>query len=702
VPMGGSLPLKIFAGFGLALLLLGAVSWASYRNAGQTVLSAAWVSHTHDVLESVNELNAQLAGAESAHRAFLTSGDESHMRALTGAFEEAPALVAHLRELTVDNADQQHSLDSLSALVGRRLVWSQRIVDIARTAGLAPARQLAASPDAADDAVALDGTLRAVRGRELGLLDQRTQALDFAARRTKVAILVGSAVALLLAVLAGLQAATELTARQRAETQLRENDARFHALEMSARDFAIVWLDPQGRILDWNAGAERLKGYRADEIVGQHFARFYTAADVAEGKPERLLHAALVDGRVEDEGWRVRRDGSRFWAHVSITTLRDSHGTVLGYGKITRDQTERRHAEEAIHQSEIRYRLLFERNPMPAWVFDVDTLRMLGTNDAALESYGYSREAFLALSLKDLTPPDDLADLVAAVAGGEPLGASPRQWRHRLHDGTVIQVELTSSRLRYGGRPAELVLARDITERLRRDDELRRYAAQLEAANSELDAFSYSVSHDLRAPLRAIDGFSQALLDDFSETLPSEARGHLGRVRAASQRMAQLIDDLLSLSRVTRAELRRERVDLSAVAADVAAELRERAPERHVDVTIAPGAVTRADARLVRVVLENLLGNAWKYTRARDPARIEFGVVPNNGATRYYVRDNGAGFDMTYVHKLFGAFQRLHSHSEFEGTGIGLATVQRIVRRHGGDVWAEGAVGQGATFSFTL
>jgi light-regulated signal transduction histidine kinase (bacteriophytochrome) len=295
-----------------------------------------------------------------------------------------------------------------------------------------------------------------------------------------------------------------------------------------------------------------------------------------------------------------------------------------------------------------------------------------------------------------------VTDLVAAVARGEPLAASPRQWRHRLHDGTVIQVDLTSCRLRYSGRPAELVLARDVTERLRRDDELRRYAAQLEAANAELDAFSYSVSHDLRAPLRAIDGFSQALLDDFSEALPSEARGHLRRVRAASQRMAQLIDDLLSLSRVTRADLRRERVDLSAVAADVTAELRERAPERHVDVTIAPGAVTKADARLARVVLENLLGNAWKYTRERDPARIEFGAVPNNGSTAYYVRDNGAGFDMAYAHKLFGAFQRLHSNSEFEGTGIGLATVQRIVRRHGGEVWAESTVGQGATFSFTL
>jgi len=245
-------------------------------------------------------------------------------------------------------------------------------------------------------------------------------------------------------------------------------------------------------------------------------------------------------------------------------------------------------------------------------------------------------------------------------------------------------------------------VARDITERLRREDELRRYAAQLEVANAELDSFSYSVSHDLRAPLRSIDGFSQALIDDCGSALDPAARSHLERVRAASQRMAQLIDDLLGLARVTRAELRRERVDLSALAAAIAAELRERTPERQVEVTIAPGAAAHADPRLVRVLLENLLGNAWKYTRERAPARIEFGMAPQNGSAAFYVRDNGAGFEMTYVHKLFGAFQRLHSHAEFEGTGIGLATVQRIVRRHGGKVWATGAVGQGATFSFTL
>ena len=235
-----------------------------------------------------------------------------------------------------------------------------------------------------------------------------------------------------------------------------------------------------------------------------------------------------------------------------------------------------------------------------------------------------------------------------------------------------------------------------------RNQALRRNAAELSAANTELDAFAYSVSHDLRAPLRSIDGFSQALLEEYGGRLDDAARGHLDRVRAASQRMAQLIDDLLGLSRVTRAELRRERVDLSALAQSVVADLQGRDQERAVEFAIAPDLTADADPDLLRVVLENLLANAWKYTAKRSPARIEFGLTRHDGKSAFYVRDNGAGFDMAYANKLFGAFQRLHSSREFEGTGIGLATVQRIVHRHGGKVWAEGAVGQGATFYFTL
>ena len=235
-----------------------------------------------------------------------------------------------------------------------------------------------------------------------------------------------------------------------------------------------------------------------------------------------------------------------------------------------------------------------------------------------------------------------------------------------------------------------------------RNESLRRNAAELLAANTELDAFAYSVSHDLRAPLRSIDGFSQILLEDYSEKLDEAGRESLQRVRAASQRMGMLIDDLLKLARVTRAEIRTEDVDLSGMAREILADLQRTTPERQVEFEIAPGLKARGDTRLLRVALDNLLRNSWKYTAKQPAPRVEFRSADANGGRTFMVRDNGAGFDMKYADKLFGVFQRLHSAADFEGTGIGLATVRRIINRHGGRIWAEGAVDQGATFYFTL
>lgn len=245
-------------------------------------------------------------------------------------------------------------------------------------------------------------------------------------------------------------------------------------------------------------------------------------------------------------------------------------------------------------------------------------------------------------------------------------------------------------------------ISRDITDRKRAEVELQKAKMELESANKELEAFSYSVSHDLRAPLRSIDGFSQALLEDYADLLPEAGRSHLKRVCASAQRMAELIDDLLNLSRVTRAVFEPGPVDLSLLAQNIASELQRSEPGRAVEFNIAPNLIASGDARLLQIVLENLLNNAWKFTSKQAQAQIEFGSKNGNDETIYFVRDNGAGFDMTYAGKLFGAFQRLHAMTEYPGTGIGLATVQRIIHRHSGRIWAESVVDQGATFYFSL
>jgi signal transduction histidine kinase len=251
-------------------------------------------------------------------------------------------------------------------------------------------------------------------------------------------------------------------------------------------------------------------------------------------------------------------------------------------------------------------------------------------------------------------------------------------------------------------RRHEANLHAEILERTRTEAALRRRTEQLEAANVELDSFVYSVSHDLRAPLRGLAGFSQALMEDYADKFDGDAVDYLTRISRASQRMGQMIDDLLTLSRATRGELRWERVDLSALATTIVAELDERSPHRQVSCEIAQHVIAWGDPRVLRIVLENLLHNAWKFTSKHDRATIVFGTQRLGADTVYFVRDDGAGFDMTYVDKLFGIFQRLHSTTEFEGTGIGLAMVARLIHRHGGRVWAEGAVEQGARFSFTL
>jgi hypothetical protein len=363
---------------------------------------------------------------------------------------------------------------------------------------------------------------------------------------------------------------------------------------------------------------------------------------------------------------------------------------------------------------EARFRAVVEASPYAIFVQTGGRFRYL--NPAALALFGCASTADLldtpVIERFDPAVRDQVAQRIARL-NVERLAVPAAQERVLRLDGVAIDTEVNAVPFDFRGELGALVFARDLTERLRAERALADAAtdlerrvcertAELEAANHDLAAFSHSVSHDLRAPLRGIDGWTLALLEDCASQLDAQAVEYLGRIRAEAERMGQLIDDLLNLSRYTLREMQFVPVDLSALAMEVVGDLRTRAPERAVDCRIAPGMVARGDAGLLRVALSNLLANAWKFTDRCANAEVQFGPEQTGAESHFTVRDNGAGFDMAYAGKLFAPFQRLHRPSEYPGTGIGLATVQRIVARHGGRIWVEAAPGRGAAFHFTL
>jgi PAS domain S-box-containing protein len=373
---------------------------------------------------------------------------------------------------------------------------------------------------------------------------------------------------------------------QAANRVLRESEERFRLLVEGVQDYAIFMLSPQGHVISWNKGAERIKGYKVDEIIGKHFSCFYTPEAIVQGKPEEELRTAIEQGHTGEEGWRVRKDGQQFWASVVITAIFDKGGCLQGFAKITRDMTEAKRSEQAIYDKNLK----LEKN------------------------------------------------------------------------------------------------ARDLAR-----------------SNSDLEAFSYSVSHDLHAPLRHIVGFVELLQKGAGPSLSEKNLRHLTTISKSAKRMGDLIDDLLAFSRIGQSEMQKTEVNLDELVRETLGDFQAETTGREIVWTINALPVVRVDRALLRLVTVNLVSNALKFTGGRNKAKIEIGCGPDVANEKViFIRDNGAGFDPRYSEKLFGVFQRLHSQEEFEGTGIGLANVQRIIKRHGGRTWAEGVVDGGATFYFSI
>ncbi|MDX2168366.1 MAG: PAS domain S-box protein [Deltaproteobacteria bacterium] len=500
-----------------------------------------------------------------------------------------------------------------------------------------------------------------------------------------------------------LLAMTDLTERRRAE------EAYQAIFDHSVQGLMLTQDD---RIVMANPAVSEISGYTREELLATPLRalaeRFVHPDQQNEILP--LVETWVATGRGPDQqAFRVRRhDGTdgAFSVQASRLMYQGRPALLLAFT----DLTDRWRAEEA-------HRSVFEHSLQGLTVVCEDHIVM--ANQAIVDLTGYSFEELVGshahVLMDRMVHPDDRAELFASLQDHRARGTVGRERRdfRLVHkDGSVRHVSAQSSPISFGGKLAMLVAHVDLSDRWQAEEALRALNADLEARVAartaelertarELETFSYSVSHDLRAPLRAIDGYTQAVLADHGEALPATARADLERVRAATRRMAELIDQLLGLARVMRGELRRGPVDLSQLAREVAQEIAGGEPARTVAISIAEGLRAQGDAALVRAVLSNLLANAWKFTRTQRAARVEVGAVADTPGA-FFVRDNGVGFDMGDASRLFQAFQRLHPSSEFDGNGIGLATVARIVDRHGGRVWAEAAAGAGATFFFTL
>lgn len=506
------------------------------------------------------------------------------------------------------------------------------------------------------------------------------------------------------------------------------------ALQTAIFDFAghaIISTTVDGIITSFNRAAEGMLGYSAAEVIGQHTpAIIHDPREVAaraiafsmelgetiEPGFEVFVAKARRDLPNEYEWTYIRKNGSRFPVLLKVTALRDNLDNITGFLGMAIDISARTRAEAALRMSEERLRATLDNTPGVAVQWIDRNGRVLYWNPASEKLYAIPATEAVGKTMRELLhTPEQFAEFLAFIAlletRSEPYG--PAEIEIRSVRGARVTVLYTMFMIPgTDTEPVFVCMDVDITERKQAEAEVRELnaeleqrvelrTAQLEAVNRELEAFSYSVSHDLRAPLRAIDGFSLAILEDYGDALPPAVREYLARVRLNTQRMAELIEDMLQLSRLGRAALELTEVNLTTQAKDILAQLVATAPEREITVEVAPDLKVRADVHLMQIVLTNMLDNAWKYTSKTLQPHISVGQVQQNAQTVFFVRDNGAGFDMEYASKLFGAFQRLHG-KEFPGSGVGLATVARIIHRHGGRVWVEAEVGKGATFYFTL
>ncbi|RYF87158.1 MAG: PAS domain-containing sensor histidine kinase [Chitinophagaceae bacterium] len=512
----------------------------------------------------------------------------------------------------------------------------------------------------------------------------------------------------------------DVTERKQTELQLRQSEEQYRLMVESVRDYAIFMLDTKGNIKTWNDGAHRTKGYLASEIIGKHFSTFYTAEDLESKKPERELKIAIATGKYEEEGWRVKKNGSVFWANVVITALFNEQNKHIGFSKVTRDLTERRQNEENLRQSEERYRSLVEQ-VTDYGIFMLDEKgRIISWNEGAHKIKGYTSQEIIGKYFSIFYPEEDLMngkpayELRVAQKEGkyEEEGWRLRKDGSRFWANVVITAIYNNSGILIGYSK----VTRDLTERKEAEKALResyeRYRLlnnelkiinqELSSANEELEQFTSIVSHDLQEPIRTIKSFLQLIDMRLNEAQSADLKTYISKAINAANRMRELIQNLLHYAQLSKGELAEQSVDVKELINEALQNLRTAIEASGAQISVENKLETVYGDRVQLVqLLQNLLTNALKFTEASAP-EITISCRLVNGQPQFAVSDNGIGIAQGQLSKVFEIFRRLHTKKDYPGTGIGLSICKKIVDRHGGRIWPESEPGRGTTFYFTL